>query len=35
MGELRNKCVRNLPDDWINTTDWEWRRCVLNYLINI
>lgn len=35
MGELRNKCVRNLPDDWINTTDLEWRRWVLNYFTNI
>ncbi|KAL9916057.1 na channel protein 60E isoform 2-T2 [Glossina fuscipes fuscipes] len=25
MGELRNKCVRNLPDDWVNTTDGEWK----------
>lgn len=28
MGELRNKCVRNLPDDWINTTDLEWRSWI-------
>ncbi|XP_059225604.1 sodium channel protein 60E isoform X7 [Stomoxys calcitrans] len=25
MGELRNKCVKNLPEDWINTTDLEWK----------
>ncbi|XP_073812240.1 na channel protein 60E [Musca autumnalis] len=25
MGELRNKCVKNLPEDWVNTTDLEWR----------
>lgn len=25
MGELRNKCVRNLPDDY-NATHEEWRR---------
>ncbi|XP_054090096.1 sodium channel protein 60E [Zeugodacus cucurbitae] len=28
MGELRNKCVRNLPDDWVNTTDLEWRSWI-------
>ncbi|XP_037956573.1 sodium channel protein 60E-like [Teleopsis dalmanni] len=25
MGELRNKCVKNLPDDWLNATDIEWK----------
>lgn len=25
MGELRNKCVRNLPDDYVNVTFDEWR----------
>lgn len=25
MGELRNKCVRNLPDDYTNVTYEEWR----------
>ncbi|XP_036331768.1 sodium channel protein 60E [Rhagoletis pomonella] len=28
MGELRNKCVKNLPDDWVNTTDVEWRSWI-------
>ncbi|XP_067630184.1 sodium channel protein 60E isoform X2 [Eurosta solidaginis] len=37
MGELRNKCVRNLPDDWVNTTDLEWRMWINdtdNWLLN-
>uniref|UniRef100_A0A1I8MS87 Sodium channel protein n=1 Tax=Musca domestica TaxID=7370 RepID=A0A1I8MS87_MUSDO len=25
MGELRNKCVKNVPEDWVNTTDLEWK----------
>ncbi|XP_065369010.1 sodium channel protein 60E [Calliphora vicina] len=25
MGELRNKCVKNVPDEWSNTSDLEWR----------
>lgn len=32
MGELRNKCVKNVPEDWINTTDLEWKMYVSNIL---
>lgn len=28
MGELRNKCVKNVPSEWSNTTDLEWRLWV-------
>ncbi|XP_055920467.1 sodium channel protein 60E isoform X2 [Eupeodes corollae] len=28
MGELRNKCVKNLPDDWVNLTSAEWKSWV-------
>uniref|UniRef100_A0A182M232 Sodium channel protein n=1 Tax=Anopheles culicifacies TaxID=139723 RepID=A0A182M232_9DIPT len=28
MGELRNKCVKNLPSDWTNVTHEEWHMWV-------
>ncbi|KFB48601.1 AGAP007086-PA-like protein [Anopheles sinensis] len=28
MGELRNKCVKHLPDDWTNVTHEEWHMWV-------
>lgn len=28
MGELRNKCVRNVPADWTNVSHLDWQMCV-------
>ncbi|XP_035910397.1 sodium channel protein 60E isoform X5 [Anopheles stephensi] len=28
MGELRNKCVKNLPSDWTNVTHEEWHMWI-------
>ncbi|XP_037923835.1 sodium channel protein 60E isoform X3 [Hermetia illucens] len=37
MGELRNKCVKNLPNDWVNVTKDEWQSWINdtdNWLFN-
>lgn len=35
MGELRNKCVRNVPADWSNVSHLDWQMCVPSPVIII